>query len=89
MSTGRLNSKLDAPQIAREVFDSESESIKVKSVGGSLVPNVYDSIALTYVASGNGVGEIETATYKLSGTTIATLTLSYDSSNRLVNVVKT
>jgi hypothetical protein len=88
MATGRLNSKLDAPQIAREVFDADSESIKVRSVGGSLVPNVYDAISLTYVASGNGVGEIETAVYKLDGTTIATLTLSYDSSNRLVNVVK-
>lgn len=88
MSTGKLNSKLDASQIAREVFDDSTESIKVKSVGGSLVPDVYDTIAITYISSGNGLGEVSTATYSLSGNVIATLTLSYDVSNRLINVVK-
>lgn len=54
----------------------------------SLVPSSYDAIDLTYVASGNGVGEVETVTYKLSGSTVATLTLSYDASNRLSGVSK-
>lgn len=89
MSTGKLNSKLDAPQIIREVFDASTESIKVKSVGGSLVPDIYDSITLTYVASGPGTGEIQTVTYVLDASTIATLTLSYDGSNRLISVVRT
>ena len=51
----------------------------------------YDYIALTYVASGNGAGEIETATFKTggaSGTTIATLTLAYDANNKLSSVTK-
>lgn len=57
----------------------------------TLVPTEYDYIALTYVPSGNGTGSIQTATYKLggsSGTTQATLTLAYDGSNRLSSVTK-
>jgi hypothetical protein len=60
--------------------------------GSSLVPDNYDYIALTYVASGNGAGEIETVTYKdggAGGTTIATLTLAYDASDNLSSVTKT
>ena len=54
-----------------------------------LVPEQYDDIALTYVVAGNGAGEIETVVYSLSGSTVATLTLGYDSSNRLISVAKT
>ena len=52
----------------------------------------FDYIALTYVAAGNGAGEIETVTYKSGGsggTTVATLTLAYDASNRISTITKT
>jgi hypothetical protein len=52
----------------------------------------YDYISLTYVASGNGVGEIEEVTYKTggpSGITVGALTLGYDASNRLSTVTRT
>jgi len=52
----------------------------------------HDYVACTYVASGNGEGQIETATYKTGGsggTTVATLTLVYDSSHRISSVTKT
>ena len=51
----------------------------------------YDYLALTYVASGNGVGEIETVVYKTGGsggTTVATLTLAYNASNEVSAVTK-
>lgn len=51
-------------------------------------PAEYDEITLTYVSTGNGIGEIETVTYKLNSSTVATLTLSYDSQNRLTGVAK-
>lgn len=57
---------------------------------GFSIPS-YDYIALTYVATGNGVGKIETATFKTggsSGTTIATLTLAYNASNEIESVTK-
>lgn len=47
----------------------------------------YDEIELTYVTSGNGAGEIETVIYKVASSAVATLTLSYDSSDRLSGVV--
>ena len=51
-----------------------------------------DYIGLTYVAAGNGAGEIETVTYKTggaSGVTLATLTLVYDSDNNLSTITRT
>lgn len=83
-----IASKLDADQITRLSFDEANSAMKTIGVGGSLVPQQYDEISLTYVAAGNGVGEIETATYKLNSVTIATLTLSYNVANKLINVVR-
>jgi len=56
------------------------------------VPNNYDYVALTYVAAGNGAGEVETAIYKTGGSggsTVATLTLAYNASNEISNITKT
>lgn len=52
----------------------------------------YDYIALTYVSSGNGEGEIETVTYKkggVSGSTVAVLTLTYNSSDEIATITRT
>jgi len=62
------------------------------SMANSLVPEIYNYIALTYVAAGNGAGEIETVTYKTggaSGTTQAVLTLTYNASNDIATITKT
>lgn len=56
---------------------------------GSLTPVAYDEVALTYVPTGNGAGQIATATYKLLGTQVKLVTLTYDSSNRVTDVVAT
>lgn len=52
----------------------------------------YDYIALTYVAAGNGAGEVETVVYKTGGSggsTVATLTLAYNASDEISSVTKT
>lgn len=67
--------------------DTKLASLNAK-LAASLVPDQHDELEITYVASGNGQGEIETVTYKLSAATVATLTLSYDASNRLTSVIK-
>jgi hypothetical protein len=54
---------------------------------GSLVPTAFNEVDLTYIVSGNGAGQIGTAVYKLASSTVKTLTLTYDSSNRLSTVV--
>ena len=61
-----------------------------KTIGFEIPAHNY--IALTYVAAGNGVGEIETVTFKTGGsggTTVATLTLTYNASNKIATVTKT
>ena len=76
---------------ATEATLSNADTTLTERLSGSLVPAKFDYIALTYVASGNGQGEIETATYKTGGsggTTQATLTLAYDSENRISSVTK-
>ncbi len=74
----------------------DSQNIIIRDSDGNalangLVPEIYDYIALTYVASGNGAGEIETVTYKTGGsggTTQATLTLGYDANDKLSTITK-
>lgn len=63
----------------------------VSAIAG-LVTSAYDYLVITYVAAGNGVGEIETVIFKsggAGGTTVATLTLAYNASNKLTSVTKT
>jgi len=88
MANGVIGRGLDANQVIESSFDPTYEAIDVVNIGGSLVPDLYDEIDLTYVTVGNGIGQIETATYKLSTLNIATLTLTYDSSNRIIKVVR-
>jgi len=62
----------------------------VQDIAGLYIPQ-HDYVTMTYVASGNGVGEIETITYKqggASGTTVAVMTLGYNADNKLVTVTK-
>lgn len=54
---------------------------------GSLTPVAYDEIDLAYVPSGNGAGQIQTASFKLLGTLVKTVTITYDVSNRISTVV--
>lgn len=78
---------MDQMQQSGQVTGAATESTLLAVAG--LVTGAYDHIALTYVAAGNGAGEIETATYRTGGsggTIITTLTLTYDASNRIATV---
>lgn len=60
-------------------------------VAASLVPEAHDHITISYVTSGNGIGEIETVVYRTGGaggTIVATLTLAYDANDNLSSVTK-
>ena len=62
----------------------------VQDTAGLYIPK-HDYLSFTYVSSGNGAGEISTITYKTggsSGRTVATMTLAYDSNNKLSSVTK-
>ena len=68
-------------------FRTEDIVNQLKIAPGMTIPQ-HDDIEITYVAAGNGVGEIETVVYKLATATVATLTLSYNSDNKLTGVAK-
>jgi len=81
-------SDLDHEQTLRSAYVDSSNSFGMNNVA-DLVKDPYDYIALTYVAAGNGTGEIETVTYKnggVGGTTVALLTLTYDASDRIADI---
>lgn len=66
------------------------KEVSIPIVGGFEIP-VHDYITLTYVAAGNGAGEIETVVYKTGGaggSTVATLTLTYNASDEIATVTK-
>lgn len=70
---------------------SQADTYVRTSQLNSFITVPYDYIALTYVATGNGVGKIETATYKTGGaggTTVGVLTLTYDANNKISTVTK-
>lgn len=83
---GQLIQGVDDNNLARFIKTDNSGKI-VANIGG-LIPEQYDEIALTYVTIGNGIGQIETVTYKLSSNTIAILTLSYDVNDNLSGVIR-
>ena len=77
--------------LAAEDFATETTLASVlsevqKIVGFAL--GEYDEIDITYIAAGNGAGEIGTVVYSFATVVQYTLTLTYDASNRLINVLK-
>jgi len=85
-----VNASVDTAGLATSTEQSAQTTL-LQGIAGFTVSG-YDYIALTYVAAGNGAGEIETVTFKTGGsggTTIATLTLAYNASNEISSVTRT
>jgi len=81
-----LSKKHDSVRIGDgtdELEIRENGSVNVNTMN-SLVPDPYDSIDLGY----DGAGNLESAVYKNAGTTVATLSLSYDPAGNLTKVEK-
>ena len=72
----------------QRIKTNSAGKLQVDTVTGFEIPE-YDEIDLTYVAAGNGAGEVETAIYSLDGTPHTTLTLTYNAANEISNVTKT
>lgn len=60
---------------------------QVMATTSIVIPSSHDTEEITYVASGNGEGKIETVTYKKDGDTIAVQTLSYNADNKVSLIV--
>jgi phenolic acid decarboxylase len=70
-----------------ELINKNDHTIKTRVHNGFNL-GTYSDIDVTYVTSGNGIGEIETVTYSNNGTVIATLTLAYNADDKLISVTK-
>jgi hypothetical protein len=70
----------------RVVIATNQAAISVNPVAGNLVPVAYNELVISYVGA---TTDISTVVYKQATVTVATLTLSYDGSNRLIGVVRT
>jgi len=87
--------------MAEQIKDGTGQDnyLKINSDGslnvsdaGNLIDIDYDYLSLTYVAAGNGAGEVETITYKSGGsggTTVATITLTYDANDNISTITRT
>jgi len=72
--------------------DKQDTMITNLNAIAGLVTDPFNYIVFTYVVAGNGAGEIETIVFKSGGsggTTVATLTLTYNVNNNLESVTKT
>lgn len=87
--TTKMSHPVDPGQALTGSFDPEVGGLRTVLTGGNLVPETYDSIEISYVEEGFGVGEVGQVIYKLDGDVIATLTLIYNSSNKLQSVTRT
>ncbi len=73
-----------APLPTGAATEATLSSFSSKSPAG-FVPEAFDETVTTYVGA---TTKINTVTYKLATVTVATLTMSYDGSDRLTGVVK-
>lgn len=76
---------ISSNQVAVPVSNSDITALNQR-LGGALVPVKYDELVISYVGA---TTDISTVVYKLATVTVATVTLSYDGSNRLIGVVRT
>jgi len=81
-----LLTAFNAEDFATETTLDAQASDVAKLVGFAI--GEYDEIDVTYIAAGNGAGEVGTVVYSFAAAPVATLTLTYDASNRLINVIK-
>lgn len=76
---------ISSDQVAVPISNSELTALNAR-LSGSLVPVNYDELVISYVGA---TTDIATVVYKLATVTVATVTLTYDGSNRLIGVVRT
>lgn len=79
------------PLPADAATETTLATLNAKS-GSAMVNSAFDYQLISYVTVGNGIGEIESVVYKsggAAGTVVATVSMTYDASNKLSTVTKT
>ena len=76
---------MDHTQQSPGTLNSEEQALLQGIAGFFNKP--YDQMSFTYVAAGNGAGELETATSKMLGVQVQVLTLAYNANNDLIDAI--
>jgi hypothetical protein len=79
------NNRLPA-YLVKVTKDADGYDIQHVSSSQGVVPIEYDEMDITYVAAGNGEGEIYQVIYKKNSEVIITITNTYNADNKLSNV---
>lgn len=85
LPTGAATEAKQDAQITQETSSANSLTALNARLASGLVPEAFDEQVITYVGATDRINTVE---YKLATVTVATLTMSYDGSNRLTGVVK-
>jgi len=90
---GDLNDNFDAMQILKRVYEQphvpdaqDPKLLRVRNIGGNLVPDIYDEVSITYNVGGPADQEIATVAYLLDSNLLAVLILTYDINGLLTDV---
>lgn len=74
----------------RSIDTADVENL-LEAIAG-FVKDPYDYVGLSYVAAGNGAGELEVATFRNGGSlgiVVATVTITYDANDRVSSITAT
>jgi len=85
-----MSSNLDADQIIQTVYNAETGGLTVTPAGGTLVSEEFDYVDITNSEIGGQTVPTQVV-YKMGGsggTTVATLTLTYDVNANLETISK-
>lgn len=79
-----LNNNFDMPQIIKKVYEQPNvpdvenpNLLRVRNLGGTLVPEIFDKVFTTYVVGGAANNEVDTLSFYLNNNLIATLMFEY------------
>ena len=88
-----LNDNFDFQQIIKKVYETPNipdadnpNLLRVRNIGGVLVPDIYDEVYITYRTSAPGLGEMDTVSYYKDTNLVATLMLEYWPDNNLKRI---
>lgn len=89
ISFSKTGDNIAAKKNANYGFDLVTGQWNRAAIGAALVPIPYDYVGFT---NADGNGNYQTATFKQggsSGTTVATLSLTYDANNLITSITRT
>lgn len=81
---GDQSDTLDEGQIIKAVYDKPKIALRVYGIDG-LVPEDYDAYEVSFITSGNGIGDVGLLTFKKNAAIVAAISFTYDSQHRFLS----